>query len=213
MTQKRECLRAALSYARRGWAVFPLNGKRPFPGTHGHRDATTDRATIRAWWREWPDANVGIACSSSTGPIVIDVDGPTGWELLGTLDLPPTREATSRREHRRHFYFDPPTNGVEVKRRLKLSGKKLDVLGDGGYVVAPPSIHPATGRSYKWLNRYELAPLPESVIKLLGPIKRGPAEPLPDTLDEGQRDELLTSLAGSMRRRGASAESILAALR
>jgi putative DNA primase/helicase len=213
MTLSRECLRAALSYARRGWAVFPLNGKRPYPGTHGHRDATTDPATIRGWWREWPDANVGISCSSTAGPIVLDVDGPTGWELLGTLDLPPTREATSRREHRRHFYFDPPTSGIEVKRRLHLQGQKLDILGDGGYVVAPPSVHPSTGKRYKWLNEYQLAPLPESVLKLLGPIKRGPAPPLPDIFEEGQRDELLTSLAGSMRRRNASPDAMLAALR
>lgn len=212
MSQQRECLRAALAYARRGWAVFPLNGKRPFPDTHGHRDATTDRATIRRWWREWPDANVGIACSSVHGPIVLDIDGPEGWATVNELELPPTREATSRRAHRRHFYFDPPTSGIEVKRHIKVR-PEFDVLGDGGYVVAPPSVHPATGRRYKWLNEYQLAPLPDSVVKLLGPIKRGPAPPLPDVFEEGKRDELLTSLAGSMRRRNASPDAMLAALR
>lgn len=83
-------LKAALRYAKQGWRVFPLNGKRPFKGTHGFRDATTDRVTILAWWDEWPDANVGIACDSTHGPIVVDIDGASGAKLVESLHLPPT---------------------------------------------------------------------------------------------------------------------------
>ena len=66
-------LRAALSYAReRGWSVLPLDGKQPLT-EHGVHDATTDPDVIEAWWRRWPDANVGLA--TGRGLFVVDVDG------------------------------------------------------------------------------------------------------------------------------------------
>lgn len=210
-------LRAALRYARKGWSVFPLDGKHPFAGTHGHREATTSRTQIKSWWREWPEANVGIACSSTSGPIVVDVDGPIGEKSLNKLklDLPETREATSQRLKRRHIYFDPPQDGTTIKRMLKV-WPDLDILGDGGYVVAPPSVHPKTGKNYKWINRLDLEPFPKELLQRIIAVRsngNGQAAPLPDRIGEGRRDDLLTSLAGSMRRRGASEEAILAALR
>lgn len=216
--QQREILDAALNYAGRGWAVFPLNGKRPFPDTQGFRDATTETKQIRRWWKHWPKANVGIACDSQRGPIVIDIDGPSGLELLAELSLPPTREATSGRPHRHHLYFNPLLDGTAIPRMIKLrhNGVKheFDVLGDGGYVVAPPSIHPETKQPYRWLTRRSLAPLPDSILQLVRQNKSTvSADPLPAVIGEGERDTLLTSLAGSMRRRGASPESIVAALR
>ena len=205
-------LRSALEYAARGWAVFPLNGKRPIPGTHGHRDATTDERVIRSWWREYPDANIGIACSSQTGPIVLDVDGPEGLASIEGLRIPKTLQASSRgKKSHRHYYFAP--NGSEIRRSIKVF-PGLDILGDGGYVVAPPSIHPETGKPYRWLNDLEPAPFPKVLMDLLERERtKKSAPPLPEIIREGQRDELLTSLAGTMRRRGASEEAILAALR
>lgn len=214
-----DCLTAALRYARRGWAVFPLDGKRPYPGTHGHRDATTEPRDIKRMWKKYPHANVGIACSSVNGPIVVDIDGGNGGKLAAILELPPTREATSQRKGRRHLYFDPMTDGAVIKRVIKIKHDgvryDLDILGDGGYVVAPPSVHPKTGRRYIWLNKAHCEPLPRSVLQVVRANRDDtkPAAPLPPTMGEGERDTLLTSLAGSMRRRGASEEAILAALR
>lgn len=213
-----ERLKAALEYADLGWGVFPLDGKRPYSGTHGHRDATTDKKQIRRWWKEYPEANVGVACSSEgAGPIVVDIDGLDGKEMLRTLEnrfgrLPKTLMATSGRKHRRHLYFTP--DGEPIKRTIKIGGASLDILGDGGYVVAPPSLHPKTGEPYRWLNDEEPAELPETIRRAIsGERKRASAPPLPEVIPEGQRDTLLTSLAGSMRRRGASEDSILDALR
>lgn len=222
------CLDAALRYAKRGWKVFPLDGKHPFRGTSGYLDATTDRKQIRAWWKKWPDANVGIACSSEHGPIVVDIDEPDeaagevdGHELIDSLALPITRSATSRNKKRIHLYFDARLDGAKVPRtvRLRHDGKKyaVDVLGDGGYVVAPPSIHPDTHRRYKWTLREKMARFPDSIFELVQERKNGKrkeqAPPLPKIIGEGERDQMLTSLAGSMRRRNASPEAILAALR
>jgi len=216
-------LSAALRYAGRGWAVFPLNGKKPFHGTRGFHEATTDNKQIRKWWRKWPDANIGIACSSEHGPIVIDIDTPkkgevSGLKLLSKLQLPQTREASTGSKEKRHLYFDTTLDNTAIKRRIRLkhNGKKyaLDVLGNGGYVVAPPSIHPETGRKYRWENKNPLLRFPQQLIDILEETEKlQSAPPLPDRIDEGERDNLLTSLAGTMRRRGASELAILAALR
>jgi putative DNA primase/helicase len=187
-----------------------LQGKRPIPGTHGHKDATTDPKVIKAWWKEYPDANVGIACDSEAGPIVIDIDGRDGMLSLAELNLPTTLEASSGRKNRKHFYFE--SCDVPIRRSIKVK-PGIDVLGDGGYVVAPPSIHPKTGRPYTWLNGNKIKPFPFSVLKIMKNRRNGAAPPLPDIIPEGQRDDLLTSLAGTMRRRGASEEAIIAALR
>jgi putative DNA primase/helicase len=216
----RDCLSAALEYARKGWHVFPLNGKVPYPKTRGHRDATTDSKQIRAWWKRWPDANVGIACDSQRGPIVVDIDGPSGSAFIDELDLPLTREASTGKKTKRHLYFSPAMDNGEILRRIRpfkdAAGNKLsvDILGDGGYVVAPTSIHPETGRRYKWIHKRSLAPFPAKLAKLLRETgkRHENAEPLPKIIDEGQRDNLLASLAGTMRRRDASPSAIYAAL-
>lgn len=160
---------------------------------------------------------MAIACNSQEGPIVLDVDGPSGNDLLRDLLIPPTREAQSRKG-RRHLYFDPALDNAVVPRTIKLkrNGVKydLDVLGDGGYVIAPPSIHPETGKPYAWTFKRSVVPLPPIIPQLLQRSDhRQAAEPLPRIIHEGQRDALLTSLAGSMRRRNASESAILAALR
>lgn len=207
-------LEAALRFVARGWAVFPLNGKLPFKGSHGHLDATTNPVQVRAWWAAQPKANIGLACSSAHGPLVIDIDGPQGEKAARLLRLPMTREATSGRPHRRHLYFSSPVTGTRIARTLHLR-PQLDILGDGGYVVAPPSIHPETGQPYRWLNTLAPLPFPETIVAMLSPngnSKKTSAPPLPKTLTEGQRDAQLTSLAGSMRRRGASEDAIYAAL-
>lgn len=217
----------ALRYATRyGWRVFPLNGKEPLI-SGGHQSATTDTDQIRAWWDQWPDANIGIACDSEHGPIVIDIDAPkpheiSGFKFLKKLELPAeglvTRTAISR-PGRLHLYFGPMRDSITVKRMIrpfKLKDKKvaIDILGDGGYVVAPPSLHPETGKRYQWGEKIAMAPFPKRIFRFIEQrsIKQI-APPLPEIIREGERDMLLTSLAGSMRRRDASPKAILATLR
>lgn len=224
---KNSLLKAALRYANRyGWRVFPLDGKEPrIKG--GFRSATTDSKTIKKWWKQWPDANIGIACDSEHGPIVIDLDEPkeeetSGFKFLRTLELPReglvTRSAVSR-EGRMHLYFLPMRDGTQLKRMIRPFTRKdkkvaIDILGDGGYVVAPPSIHPDTGEPYRWEQKIDLAPFPKRLFRFLERKSINQiAPPLPDIIREGERDQLLTSLAGTMRRRGASPRAILEALR
>lgn len=156
---------AALFYASQGLAVFPLwPGKKNPLTSSGYKDATTDEAKIRAWWDRWPKANVGIATGLISGLVVLDVDPRHGGiESLEKLiaDLGLVIEAptvwTGRDDGGRHLYFAHP-GGQAIRCRSNLRGYPgLDVRADGGYVVAPPSIHPETGKRYRWADAPTLA--------------------------------------------------------
>jgi len=220
-------LHAALDYARRGWAVFPCRPKGKEPLTpHGCRDATTDPQTIAGWWRRWPDANVAIATGPVSGLLVLDIDGAEGEESLAALageygPLPATPEVLTPGGGR-HIYFHHPY-GDPVRCAVRLGAwAGLDLRAAGGYVVAPPSVHP-TGRPYVWevSSDPDTTPLAEPPAWLLAlAAERAKAdgnghrtEPLPEVIGEGQRNATLTSIGGSLRRRGASEAATLAALR
>lgn len=134
----------ALGYAAKGWAVFPLNGKEPRT-LHGHLDATTDTDAIRRWWRMWPDANIGAPVPAPL--VVVDIDPRNGGSMEALPELPPTMTAWSgRMDGGRHFYFLRPA-GVRLTGTRLPAGVDLKV---NGYLVMPPSIHPATGHPYTW---------------------------------------------------------------
>lgn len=158
-------LRAALELAEAGWAVLPLNGKKPAT-PHGHHDATTDPKRIRKWWadRDW---NIGSPVPDNL--LVLDVDPRNGGsvealETRGGVALPPTLEAISGRyDGGRHLYylrpFERPYRGnIPHGIDLKING----------YMVMPPSVHPDTGKPYEWIYR-EVAKLPRQVTALMLP--------------------------------------------
>ena len=141
----------ALAYTRRGWRVFPCAPRGKVPLTaHGLKDASTDEKQLTDWWDRWPSANIGVATGAESGFFVLDVDGKDGNESLATLErehgpLPTTVEAKTGGGGR-HLLFKHP--GQAVKNSAGRLGPGLDVRGDGGYIVAPSSIHP-TGKSYE----------------------------------------------------------------
>ena len=163
----------ALSYAVRGWRVLPLhaplNGgcscRRPacsHPGkhprtVHGLSDASTDPDTINQWWREWPDANIGIVTGPESGLVVLDVDPRhDGDKSLRDLEsqhapLAPTLEVQTGGGGR-HLYFKYP-EGANLGNSSGTLGPGLDVKGSKGYVVAPPSLH-ASGKTYQWKDEH-----------------------------------------------------------
>ena len=100
-----DLLEAALQYAARGWHAFPLRPRSKMPaiakkdGGRGFLDATTDPATIEAWWGRWPAANIGLATGAS-GLVVLDPDGPEGLAQLRVVSggvLPRTLVARTGR--------------------------------------------------------------------------------------------------------------------
>lgn len=159
-------LDAALAYAAAGIPVLPLHTPGPggrcscgrpdcaSPGKHprwharliaaGLRDASTDPDVIRRWWRRWPAANVGLRTGVTVD--VCDVDTPQSLDalrdLLDSADPPLVRTGSGGW----HLYFS--ATGAHNRVRL-LPG--VDWRGEGGYVVAPPSVH-ASGRRYRWVR-------------------------------------------------------------
>ncbi len=112
----------------------------------GVADATADPAQVRKWWERWPEANIGIA--TGNGLVVLDVDGPQGRAAIRGLHVPLTVTAQSGRDGGGYHVYLRASAGVRlVNRSGALPG--VDLKTDGGYVVAPPSMH-ATGRRYTW---------------------------------------------------------------
>lgn len=147
-------LEHALAYAAKGWAVFPLAKASKSPITeHGFKEASTDPKQIRKWWRAHPHANIGIATGRVSGIIVVDVDPKNGGDLATFW------KATGLDDHKlglvttgsdgSHLYFRYP-DGIEVPSRIEFV-KGVDLKSDGGYVVAPPSVHP-NGVLYAWAD-------------------------------------------------------------
>jgi hypothetical protein len=199
----------AAGYAAQGWPIFPIKPRDKQPLTlTGFKAASSDAAQVARWWTTWPDANIGCV-PGQTGHIVIDVDGPEGEaaaQALGLLAEPTLTVVTARG---RHLWFKHP-GGTIGNAPL---AAHLDVRADQGYVLLPPSVHPS-GTVYRWQGKLEgvLTLPPAALAHLANGHRPTVAGPLPDRLLDGQRNVLLTSLAGSMRRRGASEGAIRAAL-
>ncbi len=202
----------ALKYARRGWPVFPCErrGKKPLT-EHGLKDASASEETIRTWWAHWPDANIGHPTGEQD---VLDVDGPTGEGALAELEakhgkLPSTLTAKTGKGH--HLYFT--ANGTPLRNSTGKLGPGLDVRGNGGYVILPPSVHPS-GARYEWTGKEQVAPLPAWVAALLSESERPQASESSagEQIPEGQRHAHLLRLAGKLRAAGCDERTITAAL-
>jgi hypothetical protein len=147
-------LRQALTYAARGWPVFPCHAGRKTPATsHGYRDATTDPEQITAWFTRNPRWNLAIA-TGAPGPDVLDVDqrgpGRNGFTALAVLHHAGLLEDASA-------WVRTPSGGVHAyfagsdQRNGHLPGCHLDFRAAGGYVLAPPST--VGGRPYRLLGQ------------------------------------------------------------
>ena len=227
-----EAGQAAEWYGRKGYPVFPVHSVTPdgctcgcsvcgSPGKHPMiirwpEKASADEGVIRFWWKRWPEANVGLVTGAVSGLVVLDVDvRHDGHFSLAELEdqhgaLPVTVEAETG-SGGRHLFFRHP--GRRIPNSAGLLGKGLDIRGDGGYIVAPPSLH-ASGRRYTWdpslhPANVEPAKLPQWMLKLLAspgkaPAPQGSNGPLSDLAfgeaQKGQRNTNLARLAGHLLR-------------
>ena len=154
------------------------------PGKHprtrqGLKDASTNEAIVAGWWEQWPDANVGVRTGSASGLLVLDVDADSnGEQTLARLEqthgsLPDTVTALTGGGGK-HLLFCHP--GGEVRNSAGKLGEGLDIRADGGYIVAPPSIH-VSGRAYRWQEGHApsevpLADPPSWLLALLSGVIR-----------------------------------------
>lgn len=144
--------RCAEAYAGMGWRVFPCAPRSKIPLTdHGCSDASADLERVRAWWMRWPDANIGIATGEGSGLFVYDIDGEEGEashrELVATHGEMPACPLVFTGKGR-HMYF---AHHEGARNSSGILGARIDTRGAGGYVIAPPSIHPS-GAIYAWAS-------------------------------------------------------------
>ncbi len=217
---------AARAYAARGLPVFPCepSGKRPLT-KHGHLDASTRSDQLRHWWSRWPTANIGLPTGAASGLLVLDEDprhgGTASLEALEGKhgSLPATATIGTGGGGRHHVLKYPA--GEIIRNSAGKLGPGLDVRGEGGYIVAPPS---RTTGPYEVLYKAPPADAPKWLLETLTspPGGRGrvvgdpiapavvPAASTP--IVEGQRNVALFQLASSMRARGHDRETIMKAL-
>lgn len=164
----------ALEYAARGWKVFPLhtmNGSAcscasiscSSAAKHPHikewqNHCSCDSDEIRGWWQKWPHSNIGLATGSASGFFVLDIDPRHGGKesfqkIVKKNGMLPKTLASSTGGGGYHLFFRDP--GIRLGNRTNIL-PGLDLRGDGGYIVAPPSIH-KSGMRYVWLRPLPIA--------------------------------------------------------
>jgi len=222
-TRRNPCRAAALFYAELGWSVLPVwaRQKRPLIAWTALQDRRATLTEVRDWYRQWPDANVGVITGAVSNLLVLDIDpGHGGNDSLAQWadrhgPLPETIAAATGGGGR-HYYFAHP--GGELRNRVAIA-PGIDLRGDGGMVVAPPSLHPS-GRRYAWVEGHDpktlaLAPPPAWLLHLLGRRTALRGHPLTwwrelvrHGVGEGGRNNTIASLAGHLLFHGVDHEVI-----
>jgi Bifunctional DNA primase/polymerase, N-terminal/Primase C terminal 1 (PriCT-1) len=203
-------LQTARALAEMGLAIFPCLPRDKRPATpHGLRDATTDSIEIENWWYQNPNYNIAIATGVVSGVFVIDLDGDDAEFGLRKLEaqhgaLPATVESITGRG--RHLFFKCPERPVRNSAGKIATG--IDVRANGGYVIAPPSIHP-NGRRYCWSvdSASRFADPPNWLLSMVIEPKAGTATPsstwrglVRDGVAEGRRNTSAARLTGHLLR-------------
>ena len=218
----------ALYYAELGLAVFPLAYRNKVPAIEGGcKAATTEKSKIERWWNQNPRYNIVIATGNkSNGLVVIDLDvdknkGIDGYEVLRDWqnkhgELPETWQSITGRGGYHYFYKDTITHSNKVGLY-----EGVDIRGEGGYIVAPPSVHP-NGNTYEWEQEpkeYEIAQVDDIVNDFFkGEKQRIDSEhktnfKVPELIPEGKRVDTIVRLIASLRTKGLDDDAIKAAVR
>ncbi|HEY9219525.1 MAG TPA: bifunctional DNA primase/polymerase [Phenylobacterium sp.] len=228
-------LSAALSYAERGWPIFPCHPERRTPlvprdrdalgrevsGTGGVKKASTDHAVVAAWWAKWPDASIVAAAGAPIGALVLDVDVKTvdGRHALAVAEdehgnLPETWEARTP-SGGLHLYFAMPTR--HTRNRVGFI-PGVDVRTTGGSITLPPSRRAAG--AYRWVRSpdSELATLPKWMLDLIAPPTQPrrailAREPISDRYARAALERECEAVAGTPSGSGRNHRLFLAAAR
>jgi hypothetical protein len=195
-------LSSALKLARNGMAVFPCRVRDKRPATaNGCTDATRDPDQIRAWWQQDANFNIGIATGDMSGIFVVDVDNEDGFVALAKMGVMPDTVAavTANGEH---FYFKMPDRDLRNSVRKIAAG--VDIRANGGYVLAPPSIHPS-GKRYAWSvdSARVCAAAPDWLLDKLTDRPRGGKADVSSLMadaPEGERNDRIARIAGHLLR-------------
>lgn len=208
---------SVLSLARRGWRLFPVAQRAKVPLVKNWPSlATADAKTIQNWSEQHPSCNWGLACGPGSGVIVLDVDGDSGKAGLQGLvaqygPLPTT--LTARTGNGEHLYFRAADSNI--RNSTGKLGEGLDVRGEGGYVLVPPSVHPS-GRLYQWVDpSAQAADAPMWLVRMAKSSRPAPNElriPPGKRIPQGKGEPAKFALAMTLFKAGASFDEVLAAV-
>lgn len=180
---------AALELASAGWSVFPVQERGKQPLVRWREESTSDTGKVSEWWDRWPDANIGIDCGKSQ-LVVVDYDGVEPPQV-DTLQV-----TTGRGVH--HYFHNA---GDPVPNSASMIGDKIDVRGEGGYVLAPPSVHPS-GAVYSWSDN-AIAPLGDELrSKMIRKKEEYQTDTAPTRLGGSWGEKILQSEAAIVRTTG-----------
>lgn len=167
--------RGALALADDGYLVFPCRPKTKEPAIKAWNDqATTDQDKIKEWWAKSKDYNVAIALDDRH--FVADLEGNSRADVESVIGhkLPDTMSVwTPGNGGGEHLWYEKPAD-VEIKNRVRVL-RNMDVRAKGGYVMAPPSVHPGGGR-YRWGDSKTIVQAPDWLIEVCRRSKVGSEE-------------------------------------
>ncbi len=150
------------TYYQLGMSCFPLRGKHPLVSWKKYQETRPDETNIKLW--DNTPHNIGIATGHVSEILVVDVDGeyPPEWEAM-----PDTWTVKTKKGF--HYYFYMPVD-TDFRNSARIA-ENVDIRANGGYVVAPPSVHP-DGGNYEWLegkspSDITIADIPEFLLKVL----------------------------------------------
>ncbi len=188
----------ALTYLKNGISVFPTRGKKPLVAWEKYSRAKPTEQEVIDWWTKWPEADIAGATGAVSDLVVVDVDGGE------VPKLPPTAVSETSPGHYQYFFKHP---GFPVQNSVKVIAPNVDVRGDGGFVVLPPSRHfnKKTDKqdfTYIWSippKDADFADLPESILEKVK-IKK-PVSDVVQGVIEGERNNSAASMAGKLLKR------------
>ena len=139
----------ALNLLSLGYSIIPVSPKGKTPlvkwEEFQHRRASEDE--VRNWLRQWPNLNIGVVTGAISNCVVVDADGVEGIRSLDNLQL--TSSLSSLTGNGKHLWYKHP--GLAITNSVRAYAG-VDIRGDGGYIVAPPSVH-ENGKRYRFLGR------------------------------------------------------------
>jgi len=203
----------ALTYYDAGLNILPLVPRNKFPIIKWERyeKERARREDVISWWTKQPEANIGIITGEINNLVVVDVDkeqGKKSLEILYNKEMPLTAVTKSIRG--KHYYFK---NTHHWGSHIGIY-PDIDIRGEGGLIVAPPSIHPS-GKEYKWINpilETELAEMPSELVEAFLEKVRMKPDLFEGKIREGERNKALASMSGTLRNIGLDPEHVRATL-
>ena len=195
MDNENKNLIAALKYYAMGFSVIPVGrNKKPLVAWQQYQTNRASKEQIERWFSD-KDVNVGIVTGAISGVVVVDIDTQDKIER----PLPQTATSQTGRGGWHLFYKHP---GRHVKTLAGIL-PHVDIRGDGGYVVMPPSLH-ENGNHYEWVfppEENDFAELPQWVFeeKLSQEAEQNSGQSSIDTsVQEGKRNDTATRIAGKL---------------